>query len=523
MKARFFRFFSAVLFLAGFAGMVLSFTVADHPAYAESKKKAAKAENVIKVEQKVDDGTGKKDEKLSDYDDGDLRERLVYVIEVKGIIGPVVHDHIKRNIEQAGEVNAEALILEMHTPGGLLTSTRDITQTILASKVPVVTYVSPPGSHAASAGTYILYSSHVAAMAPGTNIGAATPISISGDGPIDNQPQQPQQDGQPENKKDGKGIDKKTAPTQPQQQGGDDALAHKAMNDATAYIRGLAEMRGRNVEWAEKAVRQAATLTASEAIDENVIEIVAENVEDLVEQMDGRVVKMQDTGDRTLRTKNAKIVKKETNWRTQILMIITDPNVAFLLMTLGGYGLIYEFANPGTFVPGVIGVICIVLGLFAMNVLPVNYAGVVLLLLGMGFMAGEALVPSFGVLGIGGAVSFALGATILYEPELTGYGLSWWTIAAATGASFLLLTVVLAFAMKGQRNPVTTGEEGMLNSKGEVLKWANGRGEVRIMGEIWQAVPEESRSFRKGDTVKIVKVDGLKLIIAPAEEAGGEA
>lgn len=512
MRARFFRLFSAVLFLAGFAGMILSFTVADHPAYADSKKKTG---NVIKVEQKVDDGSGEADgkssEKLSDYDDGEARERLVYVIKVTGIIGPVVHDHIKRNVEQAGEANAEALILEMHTPGGLLTSTRDITQTILGSKVPVVTYVSPPGSHAASAGTYILYSSHVAAMAPGTNIGAATPISISGEGPIDNQPQQ--EDG------DKKGIKKKTAPTQkPQEPANSDALAHKAMNDATAYIRGLAELRGRNVEWAEKAVRQAATLTASEAIDENVIEIVAENVEDLVEQMDGRVVKMQDTGDRTLHTKNAKIIEKETNWRTQILMIITDPNVAFLLMTLGGYGLIYEFANPGTFVPGVIGVICIVLGLFAMNVMPVNYAGVALLLLGMGFMAGEALVPSFGVLGIGGAVSFALGATILYEPELTGYGLSWWTIATATGASFLLLTVVLAFAMKGQRSPVTTGEEGLLRSKGEVLKWANGRGEVRVMGEIWQAVPEESRSFRKGDAVKIAKVDGLKLIIAPLED-----
>jgi membrane-bound serine protease (ClpP class) len=511
MKARFFRLFSAVLFLAGFAGMILSFTVADHPAYAESKKKTG---NVIKVEQKVDDGSGKSDgassEKLSDYDDGEARERLVYVIKVTGIIGPVVHDHIKRNVEQAGAANAEALILEMHTPGGLLTSTRDITQTILASKVPVVTYVSPPGSHAASAGTYILYSSHVAAMAPGTNIGAATPISISGEGPVDN-PQE-QEDG------DKKGLKKKTAPTQKPQESSNDALAHKAMNDATAYIRGLAELRGRNVEWAEKAVRQAATLTASEAIEENVIEIVAENVEDLVEQMDGRVVKMQDTGDRTLRTKNAKIIEKETNWRTQILMIITDPNVAFLLMTLGGYGLIYEFANPGTFVPGVIGVICIVLGLFAMNVMPVNYAGVALLLLGMGFMAGEALVPSFGVLGIGGAISFALGATILYEPELTGYGLSWWTIATATGASFLLLTVVLAFAMKGQRNPVTTGEEGLLNSKGEVLKWANGRGDVRVMGEIWQAVPAESRSFRKGDMVKIVKIDGLKLIIAPQED-----
>ncbi len=487
MASRIIRYVSAVLFLTGFAGLVLSFAAPDI---------AARADRDVLPPSEARDSEGL-----------EASYPVVYSIQVQGVIGPVIHEHIKKHLVQAEAMNAEALVLEMHTPGGLLTSTRDITQTILSASVPVVVYVSPPGAHAASAGTYILYASHIAAMAPGTNIGAATPVAMGTEGPTEEQRR-----GTSKDDEDKEGAEKE------QQRPSQGAMAEKAVSDASAYIRGLAEMRGRNADWAEKAVREASSLTAAEAIELNVIEIVAEDLQDLVVQMHGRTVKVKDGVEKTLDTKDAVILRKDTGWRVRFLQIITDPNVAFLLMTLGGYGLIYEFANPGTFVPGVIGVICLVLGLFAMNVLPVNYAGVILILLGLGFMAGEAVVPSFGVLGIGGAFSFAMGATILYEPDLTGVGLSWWTIGVVTGFSFLILTVVLAYAIKGQRGPVTTGKEGMLNSKAEILKWANGKGDVRVSGEIWSAVPDQPRSFRKGEMVKIVRIDGLKLVIAPVDD-----
>ena len=431
------------------------------------------------------------------------KKTVVVVTKVTGIIGPATTDYINRNIKYAEEIEAEVLILEMHTPGGLVTSMQDIIQSILASKVPVVTFVSPPGSHAASAGTYILYASHVAAMAPGTNIGAATPVSMTGNNPKIS----------PNSSDDliKKGID--AFSKQGTQERGN-ALEYKAVNDAAAYIRGLAELRGRNAEWAENAVRNAKSLTVNEAIDKGVIEIVAEDIEDLLEQLDGRTVKMPES-DIVLQTKDATVIYKEPNWRTKILSIITNPNIAFLLMTLGGYGLIYEFANPGSFIPGVMGIICLVIGLFAMNVLPVNYAGAVLILLGMGFMATEAFVPSFGIMGIGGALAFALGATILIDADAAGIGISWWTIAFVTGSSFLVLTIILGYALKAQRKLVVTGREALLGSQAEVLNWADGRGVVRVTGDTWQAIPDEPRSFRKGDMVKITDIDGLKLIITP--------
>ena len=511
MTSHRFRFISAVLFAIGLLMLVGSFVSDVRTAFAEKGKEA--------VVEKTEDG--KKKRKSG-------REPISYVAKVSGAIGPATTDYIKMHTKAAEKLKAQVLILEMHTPGGLVTSTRDINQIILASEVPVVTYVSPPGSHAASAGTYILYASHVAAMAPGTNIGAATPVSMQGGENPKISPNNPSMEKDGDDKKDkkdkkksSKKKDKDQTSENPENMSSD-AMAHKAMNDAAAYMRGLAEMRGRNIEWAEQAVRKAATLTASEAMDKGVIEIVAENIEDLLEQLDGRKIEMPD-GEVILDTKDSTVIYKEPNWRTRILAIITDPNIAFLLMTLGGYGLVYEFANPGTFVPGVIGVICIVVGLFAMNVLPVNYAGAVLLMLGMGFMAAEAFIPSFGILGIGGAVAFALGGTILFDTGTGDMGLSWWTIGVTTGMSFLLLTVLLAYAMKGVGNPISTGREGLLNGEAEILKWSGGQGEVRARGEIWQAVPDEPRSFRKGETVKITKIDGLKLVIGPMDEPQDDA
>ncbi len=475
-----FRFLSFILFFSGLLLMFISAT----GIYAKDRAKDI--------------------ENISELDSG-LEKNTVVVSKVTGVIGPATNDYIVRNIKYAEEIEAEVLILEMHTPGGLVSSMQDIVQNILASKVPVVTFVSPPGSHAASAGTYILYASHVAAMAPGTNIGAATPVQMTGNNPKI----------EPDSKKDiiSKGIKSFSKNNTPPPKRGD-AVEYKSVNDAAAYIRGLAEMRGRSVEWAEKAVRNAKSLTVNEAKEEGVIEIIAEDINDLLQQLDGRSVKMAD-GDIILQTKDAIVIHKEPSWRIKILSIITNPNIAFLFMTLGGYGLIYEFANPGSFIPGVMGIICLIIGLFAMNILPVNYTGAVLILLGMGFMVAEAFSPSFGIMGIGGALAFALGATILIDADAAGIGISWWTIASVTGGSFLMLTIILGYALKAQKKPVVTGIQGLIGSDAEILNWADGRGEVRATGEVWQAIPDEPRSFRKGDRVKITDIDGLKLIIAP--------
>lgn len=415
-----------------------------------------------------------------------------YVIEVKGIISPASYDLIKRHLKQASEKKSDIVILQMHTPGGLYDSMQQIIQSILDSPVPVVTYVSPGGSHAASAGTYILYASHIAAMAPGTNIGAATPVQMGNENA-------------PADKKDpGMGA---TDPKTP--------LEQKMVNDASAYIRGLAELRGRNIEWAEKAVRAAESLTASEALSKKVIDVIADDIPSLLSKIDGRKVKMADGSMMTLKTKGATTETVQPDWRHNLLDIITHPNVAFLLMTLGTYGLIYEFANPGAFVPGVIGGICLLLGLFAMNVLPINYAGMALLFVGMALMAGEALTPAFGVLGIGGAIAFAAGATMLIDSDIPGFGIDWWLIAGMTIFSLGILSILLAFAMKAHKKAPTTGQEELYSATGEVVSWSQGQGEVHITGEIWKASADAGYILKKGDKVRIIKIDGLELTVTP--------
>jgi len=325
----------------------------------------------------------------------------VLSLDLDGAVGPATADHVARGLKHAAEENAQLVVLRMDTPGGLDTSMRAIIKDILASPVPVATYVAPSGARAASAGTYILYASHIAAMAPGTNLGAATPVAM--DVPGLGAPPKPGEEGKP-------------APR--------DAMADKVMSDAAAYIRSLAQLRGRNAEWAEEAVRKSVSLSAREALQQKVIDLVADDTTHLLKQVDGRKIRLASGSEVVLATVGAGVVKFEADWRTRLLTAITSPGVALILMMIGVYGLFFEFYNPGFGVPGVVGAICLLLGLYALQQLPVNYAGLALIVLGIAFMVAEAFVPSFGILGLGGIVAFVFGAVILIDMEVPGFGSS---------------------------------------------------------------------------------------------------
>jgi membrane-bound serine protease (ClpP class) len=418
------------------------------------------------------------------------------ILHIQGAIGPATAEFIRKGFETARTRNAVVIVLAMDTPGGLADSMRDIILSILGSPVPVVGFVHPSGARAASAGTYILYASHIAAMAPGTNLGAATPIRIGGGGlPIPGGEQQPTDE-----------QEKNPAAEKPSK----DPMEAKMINDAAAYIRSLAEMRGRNAVWAERAVREGASLAVNEALEKNVIDVVAPDINDLLRKIDGRQVAIGDE-QVVLKTAGLKIETIDPNWRIQLLSIITNPNIAFILILVGVYGLFFEFANPGSIGPGVVGLICLLLGLYALNVLPLNYAGLGLLIFAIALMAAEVFVPSFGILGIGGIIAFVLAAMMLFKSDIPGFGISWPVIAVTAAISAGLMIFVFGYVWRAQHRPVTTGSEGLIGKDAEVLEWSGEQGYVRLDGERWKAVGKEPLTPHA--RVQVLKQRGLVLVV----------
>ncbi|KVW99624.1 NfeD family protein [Thiobacillus denitrificans] len=432
---------------------------------------------------------------------------MVRVLTVQGAISPGSADYLLRGIDKAIEDQAHLIVIEMDTPGGLDTAMRDIIKAILASKVPVATYVSPKGARAASAGTYILYASHIAAMAPATNLGAATPVELvpaGGDKPAPDKPTQPDKPGpaQPEAAK-------------PADAPPGDAKMRKAVHDAAAYIRGLAELRERNVEWAERAVREAVSLPASEALELKVIDLVATDLDDLLRQANGRVIKMN--GDTvTLDTANAVIERVMPDWRSRLLAVIGDPGIAYILMLLGIYGLIYEFSNPGMLFPGVVGGICLLLALFALQVMPINYVGLALIILGIVLMISEAFMPSFGALGVGGLIAFVIGSVMLIDTDVPGYGIPWALIVPVAVTSGLFSFFVVGMAIKARARPVVTGAEQMIGAPGEILDDMEHEGWARIHGEQWRV--RSSVPLKRGSTIRVRARHDLILDVEPNQD-----
>lgn len=479
-------------------------------------------------------------------------QSLVRVLTVDGAIGPATSGYLSDGFAEARQARAELIVVELDTPGGLTTAMRDINDAILATPVPVATYVAPSGARAASAGTYMLYASHIAAMAPGTTLGAATPVQMGGgSSPLPGAGDGGDSDsggagdsadnrGSADQAAEGDGASSDPAAgndapgdgtsgtgksgqfdgtgAQSEESGSSapkDAKTAKAVNDAVAYIRALAQLRGRNADWAERAVTEAATLTDREAVARNVVDLRADSLSALLGALDGRSVETR-AGTVTLALANPRVERAPPDWRDRLLATLSDPNVAFILMMLGVYGLIFEFASPGLAVPGVLGAICLLLGLYALNVLPVNYTGLGLMGVGVAFMVAEAFVPSFGALGLGGLAAFALGSTITFDTGSGAYALSWWTIAGVTALSGLVLILLVGLMVKSQRTRLSSGEDQLIGHRAEVVSWSpgdgTGRGRVYLQGEYWNAIGPPD--LRTGQTVRVTARQGLTLTVA---------
>ena len=414
------------------------------------------------------------------------------VLEIDGVIGPPLADYIGRELRAARPDEVGIIVLRMNTPGGLDASMRQIVSAILASPVPVATYVAPNGARAASAGTYIAYASAIAAMAPGTNIGAATPIQLAG------HPMAP-----PDQTRQKEKADKAEKAGEPA-----DAETRKLVNDAIAYIRGLAALNGRNADWAADAVRSAASVTAAEALSLHVIDVIADDVPDLLRKIDGRTVNVAGKPQQ-LATAGLDVVTVPPDWRTELLGLVTNPNVAFILMLIGIYGLILEFFNPGAVAPGLIGAISLLVALYALALLPISYAGAALVLLGVALMVAEAHIGAFGALGVGGIAAFVIGALLMFPAQVPGFTLSGGVIAGAAIGSAALLIVVLAALLRSRKRPVVTGSEALIGAEGETVAWQGSEGRVRVKGEIWLA--RADAPLVAGDHVRVVDRDGLVL------------
>lgn len=419
--------------------------------------------------------------------------RDIWHLKISGVIGPASGDLLVRTLSDANEKKVHLLVLQLDTPGGLDTSMRNMIQAIIDSPVPVATFVHPKGARAASAGTYLLYASHIAAMAPATNLGAATPVQIGMTPP---QPRDP-------TKQDEKDDNLGAAAHNPMQK--------KIMNDAAAYIRGLADLHGRNADWAEKAVRDAASLSASEALKEGVIDLMANDLNNLLQQLDGREIKVRDQPYQ-LRTTDVRLYEVTTDWRYDFLSVITNPNVAYILMLAGLYGLLLEFYNPGVGLPGVIGGISLLIALYAFQLLPVSYAGLALIALGVGLMVTEAMSPSFGIFGIGGAISFAIGSVLLMDTELPAFQIAIPVIAAFTAVTGGLCVFVLAMALRARRSAVVSGSSMLVGTKALALENFHELGKVQLHGEIWNA--QATSPINAGEQVTILSVKGLLLEVA---------
>jgi membrane-bound serine protease (ClpP class) len=449
----------------------------------------------------------------------------VTVLEIEGAIGPATSRYIQHGIDGAQKRGSRLVVLQMDTPGGLDSSMRDIIRAILASPVPVATYVSPSGARAASAGTYILYASHIAAMAPATNLGAATPVDIAGGNPGGDEGDEPasspndkpgEKPGEP-SEKPGAPVDKKpdeadrgsNNPFRPRR---GSAMERKVTNDAVAYIRGLAELRGRNADWAEDAVRNAASLSASDALAKHVADLIAPDLPDLLRQIDGREVTVGNHSVK-LATRGLTIERVSPDWRTKLLSVITNPTIAYGLLLIGIYGLMFEGYNPGAVLPGVVGAIALITALFAFQILSVNYAGLALIGLGVGMIIAEFFVPSFGALGLGGLVAFVVGSIILLDSDTPGLNIARPVIGGvATVGAGLMLTLGYV-ARRNLRRPVATGSEGMIGDTAEALEDFTSKGVVRFGGERWNAIT--SAPVTKGQPVRIRRVEGLLLWVEP--------
>lgn len=394
----------------------------------------------------------------------------VLVMPVDGAIGPATSDYIVRGIDKAEHEGFQLVVIELDTPGGLETSMRIIIRKILSSSVPVAVYVTPSGARAASAGTYILYASHIAAMAPGTNLGAATPVELAG-------------------------------------MSAGDEMKHKMTNDAAAYIRSLAGLRKRNADWAEAAVRKAESIPADKALSLHVIDYVEPDLKSLLHDLDNKEIATT-RGKVTLETKNSAIVEYDAGWRDRFIAVITDPNIAYILMVAGFYGLGFELANPGFGLPGVVGSICLLLALLAFQALSVNYAGLALILLAILLFSAEAVVPSYGSLGFGGIVSFILGSIFLMKAG-SGLSIAKPLIYTASLISGLLVYMMARMAVAARRKKVVSGAEGMIGSPAEALEDFADMGSVRVHGEIWKARTNEP--VKRGDMLIVSGMEGLTV------------